>query len=67
MIKSHLDNVMTYFVHPITNAMSESLNSTIQMLKHRARGYRSFPNFRIAILFHCGGLDLYPNLSHSDA
>jgi transposase len=66
MLKSHLDNVMTYFVHPITNAMSESLNSTIQMLKHRARGYRSFPNFRTAILFHCGGLDLYPTINHPD-
>jgi len=60
MVKSHLSNVLTYFTHNITNAGSEALNSVIQMLKKRAFGYRSFPNFRAAILFHCGGLDLYP-------
>jgi transposase len=31
------------------------------MLKKRAFGYRSFPNFRTAVLFHCGGLSLYPS------
>ena len=61
MFKRHLSNILTYFTHPITNAASESLNSTVQMLKHRARGYRSFPHFRIAVLFHCGNLDLYPS------
>lgn len=33
MIDSHLDNVLTYFDHRITNAVSEGLNSKIQMLK----------------------------------
>ena len=60
MIKRHLPNVLTYFTHRITNAGSEALNSVIQMLKKRAFGYRSFKNFRTAILFRCGGLDLYP-------
>jgi len=60
MVKSHLHNVLTYFKHRVTNAGSEALNSVVQMLKKRAFGYRSFMNFRIAILFHCGGLDLYP-------
>lgn len=60
MIKRHLPNVLTYFKHRITNAGSEAINSVIQMLKKRAFGYRSFANFRIAILFRCGGLNLYP-------
>jgi transposase len=60
MVKRHLHNVLTYFKHRITNAGSEAINSVVQMLKKRAFGYRSFRNFRIAILFHCGGLDLYP-------
>lgn len=34
--------------------------SKIQEVKYRARGYRNRANFRRAILFHCGGLDLYP-------
>jgi transposase len=36
------------------------MNSKIQLIKHRARGYRNRENFRAAILFHCGGLDLCP-------
>ena len=60
MIKRHIDGVLNYFLHPITNAVSEGLNSTLQLLKQRARGYRNFKNFRVAVLFHCGGLQLYP-------
>lgn len=30
------------------------------MIKYRARGYRNRDNFRLAILFHCGGLDMNP-------
>ena len=60
MVKRHIDGVLNYFLHPVTNAASEGLNSTIQLLKQRARGYRNFGNFRVAILFHCGGLELYP-------
>jgi transposase len=45
----------------VTNAMSESVNAQIQRIKKRACGFRSRPRFREAILFHLGGLDLYPN------
>jgi transposase len=33
MIRGHLDNVLTYFDHRITNATSEGLNSKIQTIK----------------------------------
>jgi transposase len=33
MIQEHLDNVLTYFDHRITNATSEGLNSKIQTIK----------------------------------
>jgi len=33
MIHNHLENVLTYFAHPITNAVSEGLNSKIQTIK----------------------------------
>lgn len=59
-IRRHLPNVLTYFKHRITNAGSEAINTVVQMLKKRAFGYRSFTNFRTAILFRCGGLNLYP-------
>jgi transposase len=60
MLKAHLENILTYLRHPITNAVTEGLNSKIQMIKSNARGFRSFDNYRIRILFFCGKLNLYP-------
>lgn len=60
MLKRHLDNLLTYLKHHITNAVTEGLNSKIQAIKSAARGFRSFHNYRIRILFFCGKLDLYP-------
>lgn len=60
MFKRHLDNILTYFRHRITNAMSEGFNSRIQSIKSQARGFRAFENFRTRILFYCGKLDLLP-------
>jgi transposase len=55
-----LENLLTYLKHHITNAVTEGLNSKIQSIKAAARGFRSFRNYRIRILFFCGKLDLYP-------
>lgn len=60
LIKRHLNNVLTYIAHPITNAVSEGLNSKIQTIKKRAYGFRNKERFKTAIDFHCGGLNLYP-------
>lgn len=60
MIKAHLPNVLTYFTHPITSATNEAINGVIKTLIKRSYGFRSFSNFRTAILFHCGKLQLYP-------
>jgi len=60
MLKRHLDNLLTYLKHHITNAVTEGLNSKIQSLKSAARGFRNFQNYRIRILFFCGKLSLYP-------
>ena len=61
MLKRHLGNILTYFRHGITNAMSEGFNSRIQSIKSQARGFRAFQNFRNRILFYCGKLDLLPS------
>lgn len=60
MIKRHLENILTYLRHPITNAVTEGLNSKIQSIKSNARGFRAFQNYRTRILFFCAKLDLYP-------
>jgi transposase len=58
--KAHLDNILTYFTHRITNAALEGLNNRIAGLVKKAFGYRNRERFKIDILFHLGGLDLYP-------
>lgn len=58
-LKRHLPNILTYFKHHITNAVAEGPNSKIQKIKQMACGYRNRTHYRKAILFHCGGLDLY--------
>ncbi len=65
MFKRHVENILTYFRHRITNAMSEGFNSRIQSIKSQARGFRAFTNYRTRILFYCGKLDLLPSqISH---
>lgn len=67
MIKRRLPNVLTYIKHQITNATSEGLNSKIQWIRYTARGFRNRENFKTAIYFHCGRLDLYPLPTHTKA
>lgn len=56
----HIDNILTYCRHTITNGVAEGLNSRIMTIKRKACGYRNKENFKTAIYFFCGGLDLYP-------
>lgn len=63
MLKRHLEGVLAYITHRITNAMSEGFNSRIQSIKSAARGFRNFENYRTRILFFCGRLELIPNVS----
>jgi len=59
--QTHLYGILSYFAHPITNAMTEGINSRIETLWKAACGYRNKQRFRTAILFHLGGLDLAPS------
>ena len=54
------DQIENYFRHRITNAGLEAVHTKIQQVKRRSRGFRSRERFKMAIYFHCGGLDLYP-------
>ncbi len=60
MFLSHSKGVVNALISNLNNAMAERLNGKIQELKTVSRGYRIFLNFRSAILFFHGGLDLYP-------
>lgn len=59
-LKKHESRILNYFVHRITNSIAESINGQIEKLKRVANGFRNRNHFRTAILFHHGGLDLYP-------
>jgi transposase len=62
MVKSHLRNIVSYFKYHLTNAALEGINNKVQALIKKAYGYRNKKRFKIDILFHCGGLNLYPNI-----
>lgn len=65
MFQRHLDGLLSYFRHKITNAIAEGFNSRIQAIKSAARGFRAFDNYRTRILFFCGKLDLkHHRISH---
>lgn len=60
MLGRHLLNILNYVTYPITNALSEGLNSRIQLLISSAKGLPSFESLRTRVLFFCGKLDMRP-------
>ena len=66
-LRRHLAHLLNYFDCYITNAISEGFNSKIQAVKANARGFRSFLNYRTAILFFCGKLEMSPFPLRSNA
>jgi transposase len=60
MFGNHLRGVLNAMTSNLSNATAERLNGKIQLLKSIGRGYRKFENFRSAILFFYGKLDLFP-------
>ena len=60
-LKDHLYGILNYVEYRITNATVEGLNSQIETMWKSACGFRNKKRFRTAILFHLGGLDLFPS------
>lgn len=59
-IKKHMYGIVNAIIHGVNNGHAESANSRIQLVKSRARGYRTKERFITAIYFYCGKLDLLP-------
>jgi transposase len=59
-LNERLSNIVTFCTQWITNGVARGINSAIMSMKRRAGGYRNIENFKKAIFFYCGGLDLYP-------
>ena len=64
-IKEKLWGILNAIELNANNGKAESINSKIKMIKGKARGFRNSERFKTSIMFHCGGLELYP-LTHSN-
>ena len=60
MFNRNLNGVCIALIEKLSSGMAGRLNGKIQEIKIHAKGYRKFENFRSAILFFHGGLNLYP-------
>lgn len=60
MVKNYLWGIINAIISKISNAVAESKNARIQWIKKMACGFRNRKRFRMAILFHLGGLNLMP-------
>ena len=60
MIRRYLRGVLNAIIAGVSNAMLEAKNSRVQWVKKMACGFRNRKRFRMAILFHLGGLNLMP-------
>ena len=58
LVRRHSEEILNYFKYKYTNAVLEGMNSAIQNLKCRARGFRNMEYFKTMIYLVCGKLDL---------
>lgn len=47
------DEILNYFIKPITNAVTEGYNRIASLVKNRAFGYRNINNYRLRFLNAC--------------
>jgi transposase len=62
-VTRRLETILTELTHRITNAVTDGLNAKNQWITSSFRGFRNRERFRLAVLFHCGGLELEPTTS----
>lgn len=48
-VRAHRNGILSYIENQITSGIVEGLNSVIQSIKTRARGYRNITNFKTMI------------------
>ncbi len=56
-VKRHWDGVVKWYKSKINNGILEGLNSVIQAAKSKARGYKTFKNYKIMVYLLTGKLD----------
>jgi len=62
LLSRHIENILTFCLHRITNGDAEGLNSKIMSIKRKVCGYSDKDHFKTVFYFFYGGFDLYPRL-----
>ena len=57
MVKRHWEGILRWHESKINNGILEGLNSVIQAAKSKARGYKTFKNYKMIIYLLTGKLD----------
>lgn len=57
-LRNNMAEILNYFDNRVTNAVLEGINSVVQNIKRRARGFRNDEYFKAMIYLNCSGLDL---------
>jgi transposase len=63
MIKNYLWGILNAIIMRANNARVEGKNARIQKIKAMACGFRNRKRFKMAIMFHLGGLDMMPQMA----
>jgi transposase len=58
LVKRHKSGILRFFHTRLTSGTMEGINSRVQEIKRRARGYRNIRNFIAMIYLEAAGLDL---------
>jgi transposase len=58
MVKAHFTGIIRYFTSRLTSGAMEGINSRIQEVKRRARGFRNINNFIAMIYLEAASLEL---------
>ena len=58
MVKSHYSGVLQYFKSRLTAGLTEGINSRIQEIKRRAKGFRNIDYFISIIYLEVGNLKI---------
>ncbi len=60
------NEILAYFEERITNGRTEGFNNRAKRVKKRAYGYRSFNNYRLALLKSCATWGFWEDPLRSD-
>ena len=58
MVRKHYAGILRFFESRLTSGMMEGINSRVQEIKRRAKGFRNIPNFISMIYLEAGKLSL---------